>query len=297
MNRRHFLKHAAALGTAAALSAPLLAAGEAVKYPLAYQLFSIRDAMAEDAVATLQALKAMGYRDFEVYGFDEERGAYYGYAAAEFKRILDDLGLTVSSGHYGFAPYLDGSEDELARYVDRCIAGAQQLGSAYITWPWLAPEQRSLEHFKRLAHRLNRIGERVNAAGLGFAYHNHGFEFEDHGGTKGYDVILRDTDSDLVKLQLDMYWVMHSADRTPREMVADQPGRYVMWHLKDMDKVTRDYTELGNGSIDYAAILPDPAAAGLEYYYLEQGGNFAVDSTTSAAESAEYFTKHLRGYF
>ena len=273
MNRRRFLKHASLLGAAAGLSAPAFAGGGTAKYKLGYQLFSVRDAMEEDPVATLRALRGMGYRDFEIFGFDDARGAYYGYASSDFRAILDDLGLTVSSGHYDFAPHLDESEDALARFVDRCIEGAQRLGSRYITGPWLAPGQRTPDHFKRLARRLNVIGERVTSANLGFAYHNHGFEFEDQGGTNGYAIILEDTDPDLVKLQLDLYWVMRLSDRTPREMVADQPGRYVMWHIKDMDTVSRDYTELGNGSINYPGVLPDPTAAGLEFYYLEQGGN------------------------
>ena len=69
-----------------------------------------------------------------------------------------------------------------------------------------------------------------------------------------------------------------------------------MWHIKDMDKVTRDYTELGNGSIDYAAILPDPVSSGLEYYYLEQGGNFARSPMDSVAQSAAYFKKNLQHF-
>ena len=296
MNRRNFIKYAGVFGAAATISVPAFATAGRSKYKLGYQLFSIRDAMAEDPVATLKALKEMGYQDFEIYGFDEERGEYYGYPAAEFKGILDDLGLTVSSGHYGFSPYLDKSDDEMERFVDRCIVAAKALDSQYITWPWIAPEQRTLDNFKSMAHKLNRIGEQVTAAGLGFAYHNHGFEFEDHDGETGYDIILSETDPALVKLQLDMYWLAHSSELTPKELVAEQPGRYVMWHIKDMHKVSRDYTELGNGSIDYAAFLPDPDAAGLEFYYLEQGGNFAADSTTSAAESASYFKDHLQRY-
>ena len=70
-----------------------------------------------------------------------------------------------------------------------------------------------------------------------------------------------------------------------------------MWHIKDMDKVTRDYTELGNGSIDYKAIMPDPKISGLEYYYLEQGGNFAFSALKSAADSANYFKKNLMNMF
>ncbi len=95
---------------------------------------------------------------------------------------------------------------------------------------------------------------------------------------------------------MDLYWVMHSSKLSPIELVKQQPGRYVMWHIKDMDKVTRDYTELGNGSIDYTKILPDPKEAGLQYYYLEQGGNYAENPMKSAANSAAYFKKHLQKY-
>ncbi|MEL7534788.1 MAG: TIM barrel protein [Bacteroidota bacterium] len=241
-------------------------------------------------------LKAMGYEDFETYGFDHEQGTFYGYKSAEFKQVLDDLDLTVTSGHYGFAPFLDKSDDELKRFVDQCIEAAKIIQSPYITWPWIAPEQRNMETFKLMAGKLNLIGEQVTAAGLGFAYHNHGFEFEDHDGSCGYDIILRDTDPNLVKLQLDMYWVMHAGRTTPKELVKQQPGRIVMWHIKNMDKVSRDYTELGNGSINYHEVLPDPQASGLEYFYIEQGGNFATNSKQSAADSAEYFKSNLQQY-
>ncbi len=263
---------------------------------MGYQLFSIRDEMAKDPVATLKALKAMGYEDFETYGFDHEKEMFYGYKSSEFKQILDDLELSVSSGHYGFSAYLEKSEDDLKRFVDQCIVGAKALDSSYITWPWIAPEQRTIDNFKLMAKKLNLAGEQIVDAGLGFAYHNHGFEFEDLGGENGFDIVIRETDPSLVKLQMDMYWVMHSSKHTPKELISKQPERYVMWHIKDMDKVTRDYTELGNGSIDYTEILPDPNKSGLEFYYIEQGGNFSDNSMKSAATSAHYFKKHLQKY-
>lgn len=160
----------------------------------------------------------------------------------------------------------------------------------------MAPEQRTLENFRLLPKKLNAIGKQVNASGLGFAYHNHDFEFKDYNGTTGYEIILKETDPALVKLQMDLYWVMHSSKLTPKEWVAQQPGRFVMWHIKDMDKVTRDYTELGNGSIDYVSVLPDPAKAGLEYYYLEQGGNFAHSPMQSISDSADFFKKELKKF-
>ena len=207
---------------------------------------------------------------------------------------MDDLELTITSGHYGFSPYLLKSDDEMKTFVDSCIDCAKVIDSKYITWPWTAPELRTRDNFKLMAEKLNMIAEQVNTAGLGFAYHNHGFEFENYGEESGFDIIVNETDPSLVKLQMDMYWVMHAATTTPKELVDKHPGRFVMWHIKDMDTITRDYSELGNGSINYLNIMPDPKKSGLEYFYIEQGGNFAVSSLKSATESAAYFEKYLR---
>ncbi|WP_253931988.1 sugar phosphate isomerase/epimerase [Lewinella sp. W8] len=296
MIRRTFLKTASLLGAGTLVSANSCSMEETPKFKMGYQLFSVHDDMVKDTLDTLRALKEMGYEDFEIYGFDDQAVSYYGIPATDFRAMLDDLNLTVTSGHYGFSPILMASDDERKRFVDQCISGARVLGAPYITWPWLDPEYRNIESYKILVDRLNLIGEQITAAGLGFAYHNHGFEFEDHNGENGYDLIMRGTESDLVKLQIDMYWVMHSARRTPKELIAEQPGRFVMWHIKDMDKITRDYTELGNGSIDYVEILPDPELAGLEYYYLEQGGNFTHNALRSAADSAAFFQANLQRF-
>ena len=119
----------------------------------------------------------MGYEDFEHYGFEAENKTYYGYKAPEFKAILDDLGLGISSGHYPFSDFLAKSDEDLKRYADICITGALTMGSSYITWPWIAPEFRTMDGFKRTASKLNLIGEQISEAGLGLAYHNHGFRF------------------------------------------------------------------------------------------------------------------------
>jgi sugar phosphate isomerase/epimerase len=251
--------------------------------------------MAQDPAGTLKKVAALGYRDLETYGYDADQNKYYGYKASDFKKILEDNQLTTTSGHYNFFLFLDKPMDELRRYVDQCIVGAKATGQPYITWPWLDPNSRTIDTFKLLAERLNKIGEQVNNAGLGFAYHNHDFEFIDHNGQNGYEIIMNETDSSLVKLQIDLYWAMHSSKLSPHELFLKQPGRFVMWHIKDMDKKTRDYTELGNGSIDYTVILPDASLAGLQYYYVEQGGNFAKDPMQSITDSAA-FMKQLEGY-
>ncbi|MES2371151.1 MAG: sugar phosphate isomerase/epimerase [Bacteroidota bacterium] len=296
MNRRKFITQTGFLSAAAILPIQGFPGFAQSKFKMGLQLFTIRADMAKDPVATLKAARAMGYEDVETYGFDSSKETYYGYKSAEFKKILDDLQITASSGHYDFAPFLNKTDDELKPFVDQCIKGAHAVGMKYITWPWTAPEQRTMDHFRLLSKKLNLIGRQVTDAGLGFAYHNHDFEFTEHDGKIGYDLILNETDPALVKLQMDLYWVMHSSKLSPKEWVKKQPGRYVMWHIKDMDKITRDYTELGNGSIDYTAILPDPKQAGLEFYYLEQGGNFAHNPMKSIADSADYFKKHIQKY-
>jgi len=294
MKRRTFIEKTGIVSIAALAPFSSCSQPEKPKYKMGYQLYSIRDEMAKDPIATLKALKAMGYEDFETYGYEEEKDTFYGFKSKEFKKILDDLELTTSSGHFGFSPFLNQSDEEMKRFVDQCIEGAKALNMSYITWPWIAPELRTLDNFKLMAKKLNTIGAQIKPSGLGFAYHNHGFEFEDHDGENGFDIILKETDPDLVKFEMDMYWVMHSSKFTPAELIKDQPKRYVMWHIKDMDKVSRDYTELGNGSIDYLELLPDPIESGLEFYFIEQGGNYAHNSTKSAADSADYFKKNLQ---
>lgn len=293
MERRSFLKSISVLGGSAFAGFPQLACSRRSNYKMGLQLYTIRDAMAIDPVETLKKVKTMGYEDFETYGYDPNTNKIYGFKVNDFKQILDNLELTTTSGHFAFADYFNATDDKLKWFVDQCIQASKILNAPYITWPWVHPEQRNAESFKILADLLNRVAEQVNAAGLGFAYHNHGYEFERWEGNSGYEILMQLTDPDLVKLQMDMYWVVHSG-KTPKELVKEQPGRYVMWHIKDMDKVTRDYSELGKGSIDYTQILPDPVASGLEYYYIEQGGNFAVNAMESVQTSAIYFKKELQ---
>jgi len=295
ITRRTFIQTLAA-GATASVALPTLAREKTSKYKLGLQLFTIRDALSRDLTGTLKQVSAIGYRDTETYGFDPAQVAYYGMKAAAFKDLLTQNQLTTTSGHYNFTEFLHKPDDDVKRYVDQCIQGAQAVGHKYITWPWLQPDYRSMESFRVLVKKLNLIGEQVSKAGLGFAYHNHDFEFTDHDGKNGYDLVMRETDPKTVKLQIDLYWVMHSSKLSPGELFRKQPGRFVMWHIKDMHKVSRDYTELGNGSIDYTKILPDAGLAGLQYYYLEQGGNFATSSMQSIKDSVAFFRKNLEKY-
>ena len=295
-NRRDFIFRSTAFMSASLLALRGFNIGSAAKYKMGLQLFTVRGPLANDLTGTIKKIASIGYEDCETYGYDPEQVKYYGMSASLFKQLLADNKMITTSGHYDFTKYFDKPTDAMMKYVDQCIVGSAALGQKYITWPWLDPSLRTIDNFKLLASKLNVIGERINKAGLGFAYHNHDFEFTDHEGQNGYDIIMKETDPALVKLQMDLYWVMHSSKRSPSELFKLQPGRFVMWHIKDMDKVTRDYSELGNGSIDFTVILPEATRAGLQYYYIEQGGNFAKGPIQSITDSAAYFKKHLEEY-
>jgi sugar phosphate isomerase/epimerase len=296
INRRKFLLQSTAIVSAPLLAFSGLSKSAAAKYKMGLQLFTVRGPLASDLVGTIKKIAAIGYEDSETYGYDPVKGTYYGLKASAFKDLLAENKMITTSGHYDFTRYFDKPADDMLRYTDQCIEGAHALNQRYITWPWLDPSFRNLENFKILAGKLNTIGERVKKANLGFAYHNHDFEFTDYAGENGYDIIMKNTDPALVKLQMDLYWVMHSSKLSPSELISKQPGRFVMWHIKDMDKKTRDYSELGNGSIDFTTILPEASRAGLQYYYIEQGGNFAKDPIQSITDSAVYFKKNLEKY-
>jgi sugar phosphate isomerase/epimerase len=291
-DRRTFLQYSAA---SLALGAPALRTASAAtkpRYRMGLQLYTVREPMAKDAVGTLKQAAALGYRNFETYGFEPDSVKYYGMPARNFRKVLDDLGLATTTGHYDLHQFLAKPPAAMTAYIDRCIEGALALNQKYITWAWLDPQSRDLDSFKRVAERLNLIGGQTAKAGLSVAYHNHDFEFIAHDGKTGYDIILRETDPELVKLQLDLFWVAHSSARTPRELFQLQPGRFVMWHVKDMDSAKR-YTELGNGVIDFTRIMPDAQLAGLEEYFVEQGDNFAESPMKSIEVSATYVRKHL----
>ena len=297
MKRREFLT------TSGIASAGLIAVDQPLpklkkpnsrNYKMGYQLYSIRDKMNDNPVDILSKLKKIGYTHFEMYGYSYELNQIYGYTPQELYNRTQELDIAITSGHYNFSNYFFSSESELKKVVDSYIACAQALNSDFIVWPTIDPALRTMESYRRMVDKLNIIGQHCQGSGIAFAYHNNGFEFENHEGQTGYDLIVKGTDPELVKLQMDMYWVMHSSQNaTPKRLVKEHSGRIVMWHIKDMDCITRDYTELGNGSINYENVMPDPVESGLVHYYIEQGGNFATDSMSSAEVSGNYFKKRL----
>jgi sugar phosphate isomerase/epimerase len=293
-NRRIFLKQAGIM-TAAACMPAWVSPGK-FNYKLGLQLYSLNNEMKKDPAGVLKQVAAFGYREVETYGFNHGNNQFYwGRTPKDFKRLLDDNNLTSASGHYDIDKFLinDVTKDERIRYVDDCIKGAHILQQDYIVWPWLDPQLRNMEKFKLLAATLNEIGEQVKKAKLQLLYHNHNFEFIPMDGKIGYDVILQETDPALVKLELDLYWAIRSGQH-PHQLFASQPGRFPVWHMKDMDKKDPDlHAVMGDGSIDFKAILPEAALSGLKHFFVEQGNNYVPDALSCVAKSARYMQREI----
>jgi sugar phosphate isomerase/epimerase len=182
-----------------------------------------------------------------------------------------------------------GSPDVLNTYIE----AAKASGQTYIIVPSLSEDLRAIaDQFKAVADKLNKAGELCKAAGLRLGYHNHNFEFNPIGGTTFYDVLLKETQPNLVDFEMDIYWVVR-AGQDPVKMIHEHPGRFPLWHVKDMDKAKPELnTEIGSGSIDFAKIFAVSTTAGLKHLLMEQE-NFSMDAYQSITQSATYMNKKL----
>ncbi len=233
------------------------------------QLYTVRDAMAADPVGTLKAIAAMGYDDVEVAGY--KNGEYYGMAPKEFKKVLDDLGLTITSGHT-----LTGAQDKSLfgtpiNQFERYAEDAATIGQEYIVLAYLLDfERESSDHYKGIAELLNKCGQISAKHGVKMAYHNHDFEFFELDGKIPYDILLSETDASIVDMELDLYWT-EKANVSAKKYFENHAGRFSLWHVKDMDNTDeRFFTEVGNGIIDFEEIFKCKKKSGMKHFYVEQ---------------------------
>ena len=260
-NRRKFLGLLAA-GVGLSLTSmgmPVFAGGDNNQIPIGLQLFTLRNLMEKNVRKTLQKVAAAGYSEVELAG-------YYDHSPAELRRILDGEGLTAPATHIAL--------DRLDLQFDTVLASAVTLGNQYIVLPY-PPEYQSMsiDDYKRLADKMNRWGEACQKAGIRFAYHNHGFEFSAHGGDVPYDIILRHTDRQTVFLELDLYWAS-KAGQDPVALFKDNPGRFPLWHIKDM-ATDGSIADVGDGVIDFQRIFSAAGQAGFKHGFIEH------DTTTN----------------
>ncbi len=255
------------------------------------QLYSLRDIIGKDPKTVIGQVAQAGYKEVEMYGLTADT-KFFGMTVPEFANLLKANKLTSPSGHYAPEKFLfdNGNGDDVKRLCDV----GHQMGHEYIVIPYLTEDRRkTIEQYKVLAARINLAGKIVKESGLQLAYHNHDFEFADHNGQKGYDVLLKSTDPDLLKMESDLYWIVR-AGYDPIDLFKANPGRFPMWHVKDMDKLDRTKnTEVGNGSIDFKNIFKYVQLAGAKHFYMEQENNYKPDFIGSVSASSKYMKKKL----
>jgi sugar phosphate isomerase/epimerase len=289
-SRRTFIKQAG-VAAAGAILMPSFACSTAAassSRPIGLQLYTLREYLPKDVKGVLAKVAQAGYKEVETYGYTPADG-YFGTNLSTFKTILKDNGLTAPSGHFGFDTfYKSGNTDD----IKPLIASASELEMKYYTVPYLDPSLRNnIEDFKKLAERLNQTLVLCKEAGIKLAYHNHDFEFHKYGEQTGYEVLLTEGDKD-IHYELDLYWVVRSGN-DPIALFNKYPGRFVMWHVKDMDKANRSInTEVGSGSIDFKKIYKEAKLSGLEYLIVEQE-NFSMDPYKSIKQSFDYVNREV----
>jgi sugar phosphate isomerase/epimerase len=286
-NRRNFLKATGTLasGLLIARSAfsmdEFAASGDIKNFGL--QLWTLREDLPKDPKGVLKQVASFGYKQIESY--EGKQGIFWGMTNKEFKKYMDDLGMTIISSH------CDINND-----FETKAAQAGEIGMKYLICPHLGA-QKTVDDYKKAAEKFNACGEICKKHGLRFAYHNHGYSFTQFEGIMPQDIMMQHSDASLVDFQMDIYWVV-TAGADPIAWLNKYPGRFKLGHVKDRRKNadakdTDASVDLGTGSIDFSKILKVASSKGMKYYIVEQE---RYDNTTplKCAEVDAAYMKKLK---
>jgi len=279
-SRRDFLKKlgASAAGLGLGLSKPVpsrsAAASNRMLQDIGLQLLTVSAEMKQDWKGTLRRVAAIGYKTIEC-------GGPYGESLVDFKKFLKGIGLSAFAGGANMADWKKSAD----RILEETVALEKKYAVCY--WPWEgSAENKTLDDWKRMAEFLNGIGKKAKEAGLGFAYHNHELEFRITGGQVPYDTVLENTDPSLVHMMIDLYWI-EKGGRKAIPYFEKYPGRFPLWHAKDMDKTQdRSFACVGEGIIDFPALFAKADTAGMKHVIVEH--DKPEDGIECARVSFEY---------
>jgi sugar phosphate isomerase/epimerase len=240
------------------------------------QLYTVRDQMQNDVQSTLAKVAEIGYQEVEFAG-------YFGHDPAEIRGWLDEFGMSAPAAHIGF----DAMQNDAASV----IAAGKTVDHEFIVVPSMPDKLRgSIDGYKTFVKELNRLGKICTDSGMRLAYHNHDFEFEVIDGTVPFDIILVESDPDLIDLEIDLFWTIKGGHK-PTEYFDEYPGRFKLCHVKDMAS-DGSMVDVGAGEIDFKAIFAEADKAGLEHFIVEH--DEPEDSFASIAASYESLKELLQ---
>lgn len=284
MKRREFLQTTGFAASGIFLSSYLpscksAAVSKEVRDNFGLQLYTLRDVMPDDPKGVLKQVASYGYKQIESYEHSK-LGIFWGMKHTEFKTLMNDLGMKIVSSHC-----------DINKDFERKAAEAAEIGMKYLLCPYLGP-QKKIDDFKKFAETFNQKGEICKKNGIRFGYHNHDYGFVQLEGQYPQDVLMQNTDKNLVDFEMDIYWVV-TAGQDPIAWINKYPGRFKLCHIKDRKKGAapsqRDVSvELGTGSIDFKKILIEADKKGMDYYFVEQEAYENTTPLAAAKADAEY---------
>ena len=251
--------------------------------------------MQKDPASTLAKVAKVGYTSVEGATYTGNE-MFFGMTPQAFASLLKQNGLIMPSSHFRLGEeQVNGASQKgtILNDWERAVDDAATVGLKYMVCAYLsAAERGNLDHYKKIADDFNKAGETCKKAGIQLCYHNHDFEFIQEDGKYPYDILLTNTDKNLVKMEMALYWIT-KAKQNPIALINKHPGRFPLWHVKDMDKTTdRMFTEVGNGIIDFKKIFKHADQAGLKYFFVEQD-KCPGDPYDSITQSYKYIKANL----
>ncbi len=271
MLRRNFIKTAIAssLASSAAFQAMALGKNNRYRKNIGIQLYTLRNQIAKDPVATLKAVADAGYKQVESYGFPN---------AGPMIEAAKDFGLAVNSSHFAWESVTNPTKEGVPPFA-KILDAAKETGLSHLVVPYLHDNERGgPDAYKRLAENCNRAAAQAKKVDIQLSYHNHAFEFEPVEGTTGYQVLIDEFSPDM-QFEVDVFWVV-VAGKDPVELIRKLEGRVSQLHLKDLKKgmtlpefvsVPKDaFQELGGGIIPMEPIIQTAKKAGVAHCHVEQ---------------------------
>jgi sugar phosphate isomerase/epimerase len=278
ISRRDFLKKAGIATAATTFLPSQFPKATDIKTGLA--LYTVRDEMMKDPDGTLSAIARTGYNWVEAANYSN--GLFYNQKPAVFRKKVDSFGLKLISSHCSFS-----SEN-----IDKIVSDTIEAGISYLVLPSLPVFwRRTLNGYKEAAGFFNRAGEKCIKAGIKFVYHNHRNEFKGNGNQIPYDLLLQNTDPELVTFELDLCWIT-AAGKSAVEYINKYPGRFELFHMKDMSANKKDAT-LGEGIIDFKPVFALTGKAGMKYFFVEQDSCKTHTPLESIKISRDYLLNSL----
>src|SRR3990170_1069154 len=297
ISRKKFIQNSTLTIAGAALFSDFMFAAGKTKTLTGVQLYSVREDMKKDPLGTLKKLAEMGYRHVEHANYADRK--FYGYNAAAFKKILNDLGLNMPSGHTVMnKQHWDESKKEFTDLWKYTVEDAATLGQQFVISPWLdeswRKDQDTLKHYMEV---FNKSGELCKKSGMKFGYHNHDFEFKEKlNGIRVYDIIVQNTDPQLVIQQLDI-GNMYTGGGRALDVIKQYPGRFASLHVKDEIAVPGsehgyESALLGTGIIDVKKVLEESIkTGGTIHLIIEQESYQGKTPLDSVKENLEIMKK------